>query len=53
MSSIVYDKRIEESSLKETATEVLVLILERLPSIGKNNKNILKNIIEMIFFNMV
>lgn len=53
MSAIVYDKNIDESSLKETATEVLVLILERLPSIGKNNQAVLKTIIEMIFFNMV
>jgi hypothetical protein len=39
--------------LKEQATEVAVLVMERLPSLAKQQKEVLSGIIEMIFFNMV
>jgi len=39
--------------LKEQATEVAVLVMERLPSLAKQQKEVLSGIIEMIFFNMI
>lgn len=39
--------------MKETATEILILILERLPSIGKTNQDSLQATLELIFYNMV
>ena len=53
LSAVVFDKNIDESMLKETATEIMILILERIPSLGKQNKDTLNGILEMIFFNMV
>jgi len=41
MSAIVYDKNLDDASLQETATEIMILILERIPSCGKNNLEIL------------
>jgi hypothetical protein len=35
LSAVVFDKSIEETMLKETATEIMILILERIPSLGK------------------
>jgi len=37
LQKIVFSKDIDDNNLKETATECLILILERLPSIGKQN----------------
>lgn len=53
MNALVYDKNIDENSLKETATEVVLLIVERVPSICKKDTNLLKKTVEMIFYNMV
>lgn len=53
MAAVVYDKDIDDSNLKETATEVLILILERIPSISKNDQAVLSSTVEMIFYNMV
>jgi hypothetical protein len=53
MAAVVYDKDIDDSNLKETATEVLILILERIPSICKNDQAVLSSTVEMIFYNMV
>lgn len=53
IKTIVYNKNIDDNNLKETATEILVLILERVPSIGKTKSNILNDLIQLIFFNMV
>lgn len=36
-SEFVYSKNVDDQNLKETASEVLILVLERLPSIGKTN----------------
>lgn len=35
LEKVVYSKDIDDNNLKETATECLILILERLPSVGK------------------
>ena len=53
LSTVVFDTNIDDSMLKETATEILILVLERIPSLGKLNKNTLNGVLEMIFFNMV
>jgi len=53
MSGFVYDKNVDDQNLKESATEVLVLVLERIPSLGKNNKELLSQVIQMVFYNMV
>jgi len=37
LQKVVYSKDIDDSNLKESATECLILILERLPSVGKQN----------------
>lgn len=38
MSQVIFSKEIDDTNLKETATETLILILERLPSIGKQDQ---------------
>lgn len=53
MSSLVYDKDIDEKSLKESATEILIIIIERYPSIYKQKLDLLPKIIQMVFYNMV
>jgi hypothetical protein len=53
LSEFVYSKKIDDQNLKESASEVLILILERLPSIGKTNSAILGQVIQIIFYNMV
>lgn len=53
MAAVVYDKEIDETSLKETATEVILLILERVPAICKKDTALLQKTVEMIFYNMV
>lgn len=53
LQKVVYCKDIDDNNLKETATECLILILERLPSVGKQNTTALKSVIEMIFYGMI
>jgi hypothetical protein len=50
---VVYDKNIDDSNAKEIATETLVCVLERIPSIAKSNTAALKKVIEVIFYGMV
>lgn len=44
-SELVYNKNVDDQNLKETASEVLILVLERLPSIAKNNKDLLSQVL--------
>ncbi len=54
MKSMVFDKKITESNLKQQATEILITIGERIPSLLKNqNSENLRSLLEIIFFHMV
>lgn len=52
-SEFVYNKNVDDQNLKESASEVLILVLERLPSLAKNNKELLGQVLQIIFYNMV
>ena len=52
MKNIVFDAS-KEQGLKEQAIEIIINILERIPSIFKNHENKLKSILEMIISTMV
>lgn len=51
--AISFNKDIEDQGIKKMALEIIVSVVERIPSLVKKNKEILSKIIEMIFFQMI
>lgn len=37
MQKIIYDKEIDDENIKETAIETVIIVLERIPSLGKKD----------------
>jgi hypothetical protein len=37
MQKIIYDKEIQDENIKETAIEIVIVVLERIPSLGKKD----------------
>ena len=37
MQKIIYDKDIDDESIKETAIETVIIVLERIPSLAKKD----------------
>lgn len=53
MYKITFEKNIDDSGIKRIATEIIISIGERIPSVFKNNNDALSRLIEMVFYHMV
>ena len=54
MHKVTFNKKIEDHGIKETATELLISIGERVPSLFREkHKQNLNGLLEMIFIHMV
>ena len=51
--AFVFDKNVDDSSLKEMAISILISIVERIPALVKKDNEKLKGIILMLFHEMV
>ena len=49
VQNIFSKKDLTDSGIKRTGTELLLLVVERIPLLVKKNPTHLKNILEMIF----